>query len=84
MVRIPAALVALASASLACAGGAFTPMQLDGRAGSVGAISQWQIQSSAKAQEGGAQISSAGYSARDWYPVTGRATVMPGLPEEGH
>ncbi|HEY9110233.1 MAG TPA: sugar-binding domain-containing protein [Rhodanobacteraceae bacterium] len=49
----------------------------------VTAIAQWQIQSSAKAQQGGAEISSAGFSTRGWYPVSGRATVMAGLMENG-
>jgi exo-1,4-beta-D-glucosaminidase len=54
-----------------------------GAAGSATAIAHWQIQSSAKAQEGGAEVSSAGYSTSGWYPVSGRATVMAGLLENG-
>ena len=41
------------------------------------------MQSSAKAQESGTEISSAGFSTRDWYSVSGRATVMAGLLENG-
>ncbi len=84
--RVPAlhataALAALASVSLACAAGAFAPTRVEGEAGSTTAIGQWQIQSSAKAQQGGTEVSSAGYSTRGWYPVTGRATAMAGLLE---
>ncbi|MBV9620807.1 MAG: glycoside hydrolase family 2, partial [Gammaproteobacteria bacterium] len=52
-------------------------------AGSVTAIAQWQIQSSAKAPQSGAEVSAAGYATRGWYPVSGRATVMAGLLENG-
>ncbi len=76
------ALVALAGASLACAENAFAPTPVGGDAGAT-AIAHWQIQSSAKAQQSGAEVSSAGYSTRDWYPVSGRATVMAGLLENG-
>ena len=78
-----AALAALAGTPLACAASAFEPARADGGAGSATAIAHWQIQSSAKAQQGGAEVSSAGYSTRDWYPVSGRATVMAGLLENG-
>ena len=53
-------------------------------AGSATAIAHWQIQSSAKAQESGAEVSIAGYSTTGWYPVSGRATVMAGLLENGN
>ncbi len=77
-----AALTAMAGTSLAAAEStiAATPV---GAAGSATAIAHWQIQSSAKAQEGGADVSSAGYSTGGWYPVSGRATVMAGLLENG-
>ena len=81
VIRVMAALAALAGASLACADNAFVPTQVDGAAGSATAIAHWQIQSSAKAQQSGAEVSSAGFSTRDWYPVSGRATVMAGLLE---
>jgi exo-1,4-beta-D-glucosaminidase len=64
------ALAALVSTSLA-------------NAASTTAIDHWQIQSSSKAQESGAQVSSAGYSTKGWYPVSGRATVVAGLLENG-
>ena len=83
IVRVTAVLAALAGTSLACAASAFEPARADGGAGSATAIAHWQIQSSAKAQQGGAEVSSAGYSTRDWYPVSGRATVMAGLLENG-
>ncbi len=82
-IRVMAALAALAGASLAGAESAFAPTQVGGDAGSATAIAHWQIQSSAKAQQSGAEVSSAGYSTRDWYPVSGRATVMAGLLENG-
>ena len=63
--------------------GAFAPTRVDGDAGSATAIAHWQIQSSAKAQQSGAEVSSAGFSTDGWYPVSGRATVMAGLLENG-
>jgi exo-1,4-beta-D-glucosaminidase len=81
--RVVAALAALASASLAGAESAFESTRADGGAGTTTAIAHWQIQSSAKAQQGGAEVSSQGYPTRDWYPVSGRATVMAGLLENG-
>ena len=78
-----AALAALAGTSLACAESAFAPTRVDGDAGSATAIAHWQIQSSAKAQQSGAEVSSAGFSTKGWYPVSGRATVMAGLLENG-
>ncbi len=77
------ALVALAGPPLACAETAFAATQAGGDAGSVAAITHWQIQSSAKAQQGGAEVSSAVFSTEGWYPVSGRATVMAGLLENG-
>src|SRR6516162_1032415 len=78
-----AALAALACSSLASAESAFAPTRMDGEAGSITAIAHWQIQSSAKAQQSGAEVSSAGFSTQGWYPVSGRATVMAGLLENG-
>lgn len=81
---ITAMLVAIAAfASLAHGKDARGPMQVNATAGTVTAVPGWQIQASDKAQEGGARISSAGFSTRDWYPVSGRATVMAGLLENG-
>jgi exo-1,4-beta-D-glucosaminidase len=81
--RAIVALASLAGASLACADSAFPPTQVNGGAGTTTAVAHWQIQSSAKAQQGGADISSAGFSTEGWYPVSGRATVMAGLIENG-
>ncbi len=80
-IAVVVALALLAHASLAPAEGLYSPTRVDGDLGSATTIAHWQIQSSAKAQQSGAEISSAGYSTRDWYPVSGRATVMAGLLE---
>ncbi|MGB6308043.1 MAG: sugar-binding domain-containing protein [Steroidobacteraceae bacterium] len=77
------ALALLACASLAPAEGVYSPTPVDGGLGSATPIAHWQIQSSAKAQQSGAEVSSAGYSTGEWYPVSGRATVMAGLLENG-
>jgi exo-1,4-beta-D-glucosaminidase len=82
-IRALAARAALAGASLACAAGTFAPTRVEGGAGSATAIAHWQIQSSAKAQQSGAEVASAGFSTGGWYPVSGRATVMAGLLENG-
>src|SRR5579872_2715525 len=81
-------LTALAGTSLACAESVFAPTQVEGGAGSETAITHWQIQSSSKVQhngeqQGGAEVSSAGFPTVDWFPVSGRATVMAGLLENG-
>jgi exo-1,4-beta-D-glucosaminidase len=84
--RAPALLAALALvvapavASPASAASAFVPT-VGGDAGTTTAIAHWQIQSSSKAQESGAEVSVNGYSTKDWYSVSGRATVMAGLIE---
>ena len=83
VLRALLALAALAGTSLACAQRPFAPTRVAGDAGSVTPIAQWQIQSSAKAQQSGAEVSSPGFSTQGWYPVTGRATVMAGLLENG-
>src|SRR5215469_6821436 len=82
-IRVLAALAALAGTSLACAGGTFAPTRVESEAGSATAIGHWQIQTSAKAQQSGAEVSAAGFSTKGWYPVSGRATVMAGLLENG-
>lgn len=69
-IRMILALAALANSPLA-------------NAVSTTAIDHWQIQSTSKAPESGAEVSSAGFSTKDWYPVSGRATVMAGLLENG-
>jgi exo-1,4-beta-D-glucosaminidase len=83
IIRVVVALALLARASLAPAEGVYSPTRVDGGLGSATTIAHWQIQSSAKAQQSGAEISSAGYSPGEWYPVSGRATVMAGLLENG-
>jgi exo-1,4-beta-D-glucosaminidase len=98
-IRSPAALTALAAMAAMAAMVTVTPAAVaatvpagaestvaptpTGAAGSATAIAHWQIQTSAKAQESGAEVSSAGYSTGDWFPVSGRATVMAGLLENG-
>lgn len=75
------ALAASTAAPCARAGTAYAPTPVGNSNGTTTAVAHWQIQSSAKAQQGGGEISSAGFSARGWYPVSGRATVMAGLLE---
>ena len=82
-IRVVAALAALAYLAPARADGGFAPTRVDGAPGAATAIARWQIQSSAKAQQSGAEVSSAGFSTTGWYPVSGRATVMAGLLENG-
>lgn len=72
-----------ASAAAPSTTGKFALTRVDGGVGSTTAVAGWQIQSSDKAQEDGARISTAGFSTRDWYPVSDRATVMAGLLENG-
>lgn len=76
-------LAALAFAPLACAQTPYAATAVDGGAGTRTAIAHWQIQSTAKAQQDGAAVSAAGYATTGWYPVSGRATVMAGLLENG-
>ena len=82
-VPVVVALALLAGAPLAPAEGVYSPIRVDGDLGSATTIAHWQIQSSAKAQQSGAEVSSVGFSTGDWYPVSGRATVMAGLLENG-
>lgn len=79
-IRVLLAWMALANSPVAAAQDTVASVRT-GDAGTVTAIVHWQIQSSSKAQEGGAEVSSAGYPTRGWYPVSGRATVMAGLLE---
>jgi exo-1,4-beta-D-glucosaminidase len=76
-----ATLVALAGASAATAAPIFAPTPVNAEAGTDTAIAHWVIQSSAKAQQAGAEVSAAGFSTKEWYPVSGRATAMAGLLE---
>jgi exo-1,4-beta-D-glucosaminidase len=78
-----AAVAVLASGPLAGAATAFVPTPVAGTAGSTAAIAHWEIQTTAKAQQSGAEVSTAGFSVQGWYPVSGRATVMAGLLENG-
>ena len=83
MLSIAAAQALLIAAPPACAATVFAPTLVNSDAGSKTAIAQWQIQSSSKAQQVGDEISSNGYSTQGWYAVSGRATVMAGLLENG-
>ncbi|GLQ91524.1 glycoside hydrolase family 2 [Dyella acidisoli] len=76
-------LVASASIPLARAATTYAPTQVHDGAGSTTAITHWQIQSTDKAQQSGAEISTPRFSTDGWYPVSGRATVMAGLLENG-
>ncbi|TAN01389.1 MAG: glycoside hydrolase family 2, partial [Rhodanobacteraceae bacterium] len=76
--------VPVAFAGGATASPSLQTLHIDGGAGHATPISGWAIQSSAKAQQGGEVVSQNGYVTKDWYPVTGRATVMAGLLENGH
>ncbi|HET7223571.1 MAG TPA: glycoside hydrolase family 2, partial [Rhodanobacteraceae bacterium] len=78
-----AAVFAVLAAPAAYAENNFSPTRIAPEPGQVIPIAQWQIRSSAEAQQGGAEISSANFSTKDWYPVSGRATVMAGLMENG-
>src|SRR5689334_7656344 len=60
------ALAALAGSSPACAQDTFAPSRVDGDAGSATAIDGWQIQSSAKAPQSGAEVSAVGFSTQGW------------------
>jgi exo-1,4-beta-D-glucosaminidase len=82
-IPVMAALALLVGTSLAAADNTFVPTRIHVGAGSVTSIDHWQIQSGAKAQESGAEISSTGFSTGEWFPVSGRATVMAGLLENG-
>ena len=76
-------LALLAGAPLTRAESAYSPTRVDGDLGATTTIAHWQIQSSANAQQSGVEVSSAGFSTEGWYPVSGRATVMAGLMENG-
>lgn len=73
--------MALSASPAVCAQASYAPTQVSAAAGSVTAIGHWQIQDSAKAQQSGADISVTGYATKEWYPASGRATVMAGLLE---
>jgi len=69
-ILVVVALALLARASLAPAEGVYSPTRVGGDLGSATTIAHWQIQSSAKAQQSGAEISSAGIG-----PATGAAAA---------
>jgi len=69
--------------SSAFAANDFAPTQIACSEGCMTTIEHWEIQSTAKAQQSGAEVSGGVYSTRDWFPVSGRATVMAGLLENG-
>jgi exo-1,4-beta-D-glucosaminidase len=77
------AATAVSAAPVAHAQVAYAPTQVTAGAGATTVIGHWQIQDVAKAPQDGADISSTGISTKDWYPVSGRATVMAGLLENG-
>ena len=77
------AVAALLATAGAHAGNLFAPTPIDQGVGHATEIGRWQIQSSARAQQGGIEISADGFSTKGWYPVSGRATVMAGLLENG-
>ncbi|WP_158881357.1 sugar-binding domain-containing protein [Rhodanobacter sp. L36] len=70
-------------ASVAHAQATYAPTQVNADAGVVTTIDHWLMQDSAKAQQSGADISASRFSTDGWYPVSGRATVMAGLLENG-
>jgi exo-1,4-beta-D-glucosaminidase len=76
-------MIAAIAVSVVHAKTTYSPTQVATDEGSVTAIDHWQIQDSAKAQQSGADISSTGFATEGWYPVSGRATVMAGLLENG-
>jgi exo-1,4-beta-D-glucosaminidase len=75
--------MAASAAPTAYAQKTYAPTQVSGDGGSVTAIDRWQIQDSSKAQQGGADISSTSFHTKGWYAVSGKATVMAGLLENG-
>ena len=77
------AAIAVSAAPAARAQTPYAATRLPADAGTTTAIDHWQMQDSAKAQQAGAEISSVGFSTEGWYPVSGRATVMAGLLENG-
>jgi len=75
--------MAASAAPAAYAQKAYAPTKVSGDGGSVTAIDRWQIQDSSKAQQAGADISSTSFHTKGWYTVSGKATVMAGLLENG-
>ena len=81
--RVAVAAMAMTYVPAARAAGTPAPVQIERGPGFATALDHWQILSSAKAQQSGAEVSAAGFSTKDWFDVSGRATVMAGLLENG-
>ena len=69
--------------SLVRAQGSFVPVQVNAGAGSMTSIDHWQIQSTAKVQQSGVEVSTGDFSTHDWFAASGRATVVAALLENG-
>ncbi len=82
-IRYALCLMIASMASVAHAQATYAPTQVNADAGVVTTIDHWLMQDSAKAQQSGADISASRFSTDGWYPVSGRATVMAGLLENG-
>ena len=80
---LAAAALALVATPSAFAANTYAPTQVAAQPGQVTRIAHWQMRTSAEAQQGGAEISSAGFSTKGWEPVSGRATAIAGLMENG-
>ena len=78
-----AALATLPFTPAAHAANTFAATRIERSAGSTTRIEHWQIQSSAKVQRSGADVSDNGFFTHDWFAVSSRATVMAGLLENG-
>jgi exo-1,4-beta-D-glucosaminidase len=79
---VATALVAsFAATPVAMAGTTYADTRVAADAGTVTPIGRWHIQDVAKAPQDGAAISTGGFATKEWYPVTGRSTVMAGLLE---
>lgn len=76
-----ALVISLAAGAAPAAHVPYSDTRVAAEAGTATPIAHWQIQDTAKAQEAGAAISATGFATTEWFPVTGRATVMAGLLE---
>ena len=83
MVAVSVSVASAAHAQTVPPQAAYAPTRVAADAGSVTPIDHWKILDSAKAQDGGAAISSANVPMKKWHAVSGRATVMAGLLEDG-
>jgi len=73
----------IALTSAARAQSSFVPVQVNAGPGTITSIDHWQIQSTAKVQQSGAEVSAGDFSTHDWFAASGRATVMAALLENG-